>query len=148
MSEDLSTQRPATPWHLWVIGIVGLLWSAFGAYDYLMTQTQNEAYMSQFSPEALEYFYSFPAWVVATWALAVWGEVAGVILLLLRKAVAAPVLLVSFVCLILNSVYSFVLSDGLEIMGTTGALFTLVIFIVALGLWLYARAMARRGVLA
>ncbi len=31
----------ATPRDLWVIGIVGLLWSAMGAVDYVMTQTGN-----------------------------------------------------------------------------------------------------------
>ena len=25
-----------TPWHVWVVGIVALLWSSVGAMDYLM----------------------------------------------------------------------------------------------------------------
>jgi hypothetical protein len=103
--------------------------------------------MSQFTPEQLEYFYGFPTWVVAFWALAVWGGLLGTILLLLRKRLAAPVLLVSFVSMVVTSVYNFVLSDGMEVMGTTGAAFTAVIFVVALGVWLYARMMAARGVL-
>ena len=65
------------PWHLWVIGIVSLLWNAMGAYDYYMTQSQNEAYMGQFSPEQLEFFDGFPAWVDATWAIAVWFALLG-----------------------------------------------------------------------
>jgi hypothetical protein len=35
----------------------------------------------------------------------------------------------------------------LEVMGTTGAVFSAVIFVVALGVWLYARTMATKGVL-
>ena len=35
-----------TPWHLWVVGVVGLLWSAMGAMDFVMTQTRNESYLS------------------------------------------------------------------------------------------------------
>ena len=62
-----------TPWHLWVIGVVTLLFNAGGAFDYVMTQTQNEAYMAQFSEAELAYFYSFPAWVQGSWAVAVWG---------------------------------------------------------------------------
>jgi hypothetical protein len=130
-----------------VVGILVLLWDLVGAFDYLMTQTENESYMSQFTPEQLEYFYGFPTWVVAFWALAVWGGLLGTILLLLRKRLAAPVLLVSFVSMVVTSVYNFVLSDGMEVMGTTGAAFTAVIFVVALGVWLYARMMAARGVL-
>jgi hypothetical protein len=147
MSEDAVSTQSGTPWHLWAVGIVGLLWNAFGAYDYLMTQTENAAYMARFTPEQLEYFYGFPTWVVALWAIAVWGGVLGCILLLLRKRLAAPVFLVSLVCMILTSIYNFALSEGLELMGGAAAAFTVVIFLFALGLWLYARAMAQRGVL-
>jgi len=34
-----ATQLPPakrTPWHVWLVGIVALLWSSFGAMDYLM----------------------------------------------------------------------------------------------------------------
>ena len=71
----------------------------------------------------------------------------GSILLLLRKKLAAPVFLVSFVAMALNSVWSYGFSNGLDMMGTTGAAFSAVIFVVALALVLYARAMAKRAVL-
>lgn len=146
MSEEAATTR-RTPWHLWLVGVLGLLWNSVGAYDYLMTQTRNESYMSQFTPEQLEYFYGFPSWVVAFWAVAVWGGVLGALLLLLRKRLSVPVLLVSFLAVIVTSIHNFLLSNGLEIMGGVGAGFSALIFVVALGLWLYARAMARREVL-
>lgn len=137
-----------TPLHLWVVGALAVLWNGFGAFDYLMTQSQNESYMSQFTPEQLEYFYGFPAWVVVFWALAVWGGLLGAVLLLLRKRLAVPVLLVSFVSMAVTFIHNFLLSEGLEVMGTGAAAFSGLIFAVALGLWLYARAMAKREVLA
>lgn len=147
MSEDAIVTARSTPWHLWAVAIVGLLWNAVGAFDYVMTQTQNEAYMGQFTAEQLAYFYGFPAWVVAAWAVAVWGGVLGTILLLLRRRLAVGVFLVSLLAMIVTSIHNFVLSDGLAAMGVPGVLFSAVIFAVALGLWLYARMMARRGVL-
>jgi len=138
-----------TPRHLWVIGVVTLLWNAMGAFDYLMTQTRNEQYMSSFTQEQLDYFYGFPAWVVAAWATAVWGGVLGSLLLLLRKGLAAPVFLVSFVAMTISTFYNFILADGLEKMGGLGpALFSAVIFLVALALVFYSRTMRDRGVLA
>lgn len=149
MNEAANSTRAETPWHLWLIGVLGTLWNLVGAYDYLMTQTRNDAYMSGFTPEQLEYFYSFPSWAVAFWALAVWGAVLGTILLLLRKRVAATVLMVSFGSMVVVTLYSFVLSNGLEIMGgIVPVLFSVAVFIISLCLWLYARAMARAGVLA
>ncbi|RMH11917.1 MAG: hypothetical protein D6701_14310 [Gemmatimonadetes bacterium] len=118
-----------------------------GAFDYLMTQTQNESYMSRFTPEQLEFFYGFPTWLVAFWALAVWGGLAGVVLLLLRKRQAAPVLLVSFACMVVTAIHNFGFANGLEVMGAAGAGFSVAIFFIALGLWYYARTMVQRGVL-
>jgi len=148
-SRQGSTARQAspTPWHVWVVGILALLWNAMGALDYTMTQTKNEAYMANFTPEQLDFFYGFPAWLVAFWALAVWGGLVGAILLLLRKRLAFAVLAVSFLCMVVTAIHNYGFSNALEILGTFGTVFTCVIFVVALALVLYARAMARRQVL-
>jgi len=136
-----------TPKHVWIVGIIALLWNLMGAFDYVMTQTRNEAYMSQFDQAQLDYFYGFPAWYEFFWALAVWGGVIGCIFLLLRKRLATPVFLASFVAMVVSAVYNFGLSEGMAVMGTSGFAFTVAIFFVALGLVLYARAMSSRQVL-
>jgi hypothetical protein len=148
MSDEATTTARRTPIHLWVVGALAVLWDALGALDYVMTQTSNEAYLSQFTPEQLAFFNDFPAWVVAFWALAVWGGLLGAVLLLLRKRLAVQVLLVSFVSMVITSIHNFLLVNGMEAMGGGGAAFSAVIFAVALGLWLYARAMEGKGVLA
>ena len=141
------TKAPATPRHLWIVGIVALLWNLLGAMDYVMTETRNEAYMGQFTPEQLEFFYSFPAWLIAFWAIAVWGGVLGTVLLLMRKKLAVPVLLVSLLCMVVTAVHNYGFAGGVDIVGGVGFLFSVVIFVVALALVIYARGMARRGVL-
>ena len=35
-----------TPAHLWIVGILSLLWNCFGAYDYLMTRMRNMDYLA------------------------------------------------------------------------------------------------------
>lgn len=138
----------SVPKHLWIVGILALLWNLMGAVDYVMTQTRNEAYMAQFDQAQLDYFYGVPVWFVFFWALAVWGSVLGSVLLLLRKRGAVGVFAVSFVSMLVTTVYSYGLSNGREVMGATGMVFSLVIFVVALGLVLYSQAMRGRGVLA
>ena len=146
MSTDSLPRK--TPTHLWIVGGLSLLWNAFGAFDYLMTQTRNESYMGQFSPEQLEYFYGFPAWVVATWALAVWGGVLGSVLLLLRTRWAVPAFGVSLGCMLITTVHNFVLSNGLEVAGGVFPIvFSALIFVVAALLLVYARRMREQGVL-
>lgn len=143
-----SSGTPVTK-SFWILAVLALLWNAMGAFDYLMTQTGNEAYLSSFTPEQLAYFNAFPAWAVSAWAIAVWGAVLGCILLLLRKKAAVPVFLVSFVAMVLTTIYNFLLSDGLEHMGGAFELiFSAMIFLVALLLWRWSATLAARGVLA
>lgn len=56
------TEAVKTPWHLWAVGIISLLWNAFGAMDYTMTKMGNAEYLAAFTPEQRAYFASFPIW--------------------------------------------------------------------------------------
>ena len=47
----------------------------------------------------------------------------------------------------ITTLYNFVLSDGLAMMGAGAAAFTAVIWAIALFLFFYSRAMSQRGVL-
>src|SRR5262245_1040045 len=148
MSEINETPARRRSWRLWVIGVVALLWNSIGAMDYVMTQTKNEAYMKNFTPEQLDFFYGFPAWVVATWAIAVWGGVLGALLLLLRKRLAVWVFLVSLIAMVITTFHNYVLANGMKVMGDTFSLvFTAVIFLIALALLLYAIALQKRAIL-
>jgi len=138
-----------TPVHLWIIGILSLLWNLMGAFDYLATQLKLESYMANFNftPEQLEYFYNIPSWAVAGWAIAVWFALVGSIGLLMRKCWSVWVFGVSIAGMLVSTIHSYLLSNGLEMMGTGGLIFSVVIWAIAIGLFLYARAMCNKGVL-
>lgn len=142
-----SRGRARAPIHLWIVGVLALLWSAMGAFDYLATQIRWEPYVGQFTEEQLAYFYGFPAWVVAAWAIAVWGGLLASIALLLRKSWAVWLFALSLVGLTASTVYTFGLSEGREMMGTGGAIFSGVIWLVAIFLLWYARSQEKKGVL-
>jgi len=147
-AEEAAAAESGAPWHLWLIGIVSLLWNAVGAFDYTATQMRLEFYMSQFTAAQLDYFYGFPAWVDGAWAIAVWGAVLGSLALLLRMGLAVWLFGLSVLGMIATGVYNFGLSNGLEIMGGAGPLaFTVVVWVVAFFLFFYARAMKRAGAL-
>jgi hypothetical protein len=140
--------RPKTPVHLWIVGVLALLWNTMGAFDYLASRLELEFYMSQFTPEQLAYFTSFPAWMVSFWALAVWSAFAGSIGLLLRKKWAFWAFAVGCASMLVTTIYNYGMTNGAEIMGATGTIFTVVIWVIELFLLWYSWSMAKRGVLA
>lgn len=147
---EMTTGR-TTPWHLWAVGLIGIPWNGFGAYDYTMTQIGGEQYLRGFgmNDAQIAYFYAMPAWVTAIWAIGVWGGFLGTILLLLRNKWALPVFIVSFAAFLLSLVYSYVLTDGAKVMDESINML-LMNLVIAAGcvffIW-YAWAMRKRGVL-
>ncbi len=146
--------RPATPWHLWVIGIVTTLWHAGGTYDYTMTQTRNLDYLQMAADGAevpldvmLEYFTNFPAWADAAWALGVWGGLAGSLLLLFRSRLALHAFVISLAGLAVSTAYQLIGGMPEELNTTFAWVFTAGIALVLVLLIVYAKTMTARGVL-
>lgn len=142
------------PWHLWVVGVLSLIWNAFGAYDYSMTQMRNEEYLAQAAEGAgvplqvmLDYFTTFPAWADAAWALGVWGAVAGSVLLLIRSRFAWHAFVVALVGLLGTTFYTVTNDMPAELDSSFTWIFTAVIWVITIALAYYARRMTARGVL-
>jgi hypothetical protein len=97
-----------TPWHLWAVGVFGILWNGFGAYDYFMSMTQGEAYFRELgmTDADVAYYDAMPAWMIAVWAIGVWGGVLGAVLLLMRNKLALPVFIASLVAFSVSVIYS------------------------------------------
>jgi len=145
---DATIQTTKAPWHIWVVGVVSLLWNSVGVMDFFMTETRNKTYMVDFTPAQLDFYYSFPPWVVAAWGIAVCGGALGSLLLLLRKNLAVHLFLLSLVGIVLTDVRNFAHPNGMEIMGGLKALaFSGVIFVIGVLLLVYARSMRKQGVL-
>jgi hypothetical protein len=145
-----TVQPSAAPKHLWVVGILSLLWNAFGAADYTMTELGSLAWfeMMGLGAEELAWTQSFPAWAVAAWAVGVWGSVAGSILLLLRSRHAVTAFLLSIIGAAASFAYQLTAEGKPASMdGGAAAVMPVVILILIVAQWYYARRQAAAGVL-
>lgn len=143
----LEADRPYTPWHLWLVGIVSLLWNAGGVMSYMMTKLDMLDAL-EMTVEQQAYFTSFPAWGSAVWALGVWGCFFGSLLLLFRSRFAVWAFGISIIGLIGTTYYERVVADLPESLTTPGHhAFAAAIWIITIGLFFYSRAMRARGVL-
>ena len=139
-----------TPIHLWIVGIVSLFWNLGGAFDYVMTRSNAAEYLAAQPPERLAMLQDAPMWFGYTWALGVWMSVVGALLLLVRSRFAGAAFALSLLGLFGSSIYTYVIADGGSMVaaaGTTAIAFNLAIPVILVLLWIYARAMTKRGVL-
>ncbi|HET9811270.1 MAG TPA: hypothetical protein VFP53_06185 [Sphingomicrobium sp.] len=143
-----TTAEGRTPAQLWIVGILALLWNAFGCYDYLMTVTANQAYLAQFPADALAYWARLPSWLTAFWALGVWGGLIGALLLLMRNRYAVWAFALSLIGAVIGLGYQkFIdpmpasLSEGVM------AIMPWVIILVAAFLYWYSWKAQKDGVI-
>ncbi|HMO75668.1 MAG TPA: hypothetical protein PKD99_15225 [Sphingopyxis sp.] len=138
-----------TPWHLWVIGGLSLLWNAFPVVDFTLTNMGNEFWLSALSEPQRAFILGSPGWVTACWALGGFGSFLGSLLLLLRSRHALLAWLASAVGLAGVSYYQLVqASDRVKPLFGDGPLYTYIaIWAVLVALIFYARAMKAKGVL-
>jgi hypothetical protein len=138
-----------TPWHLWAVGVVGVLWNAFGCIDYTMTAVQGETWLRQMGMNDAQVasLQAMPAWMTAVWAIGVWGALLGTILLLVRSRRALPVFVVSLVAYVISLIYDYALSDDAKVAPEGTWIMQAVILVACLFFVWYARTMTARGVL-
>ena len=129
---------PKTPWHLWVVGVVTLLWNSGGVISYMSTHL-GMLESTSMPAEQIAYYSSFPAWAVAFWAFGVWGCFLGSLALLLRSRFALWLFAISIVGLVGTTIYQWCISDLPPELATTGhMLFAAVIWVVTIFLYFYS----------
>lgn len=133
-----------TPWHLWVVGVLTLLFNTLGVLSYVMTKLGKLAELGM-TPDQIAFMDSYPAAASAFWALGVWGALAGSVLLLLRSRFAVTAMGIALIGLLGTTIYNYALMDVPSDMQAPAL--DVAIWAVTVFLLFYARRMAVAGVL-
>lgn len=138
-----------TPWHLWLVGVIALLFNSVGVFDFVMSMAQGATYLASagMTPDQIAHYQQMPGWMTAVWAVGVFGAFGASILLLLRRRQALPVFIVSLAAFLVSLVYTYLLTNGGAVMGPQMAVMSAVIAGLLVCFAGYSHFMTRRGVL-
>ena len=144
-------RRAATPWHLWLVGLLSLAWNGYGAFDYIQTNTRGEAYMraSGFDDAMIAYFAAMPTWMYVPWTMGVWGAVLGSLLLLARSRWAVHAYFISLIGAVVSLIYQKGINPPPPLPEAVKMMEWMPygIVVIALALLWYAWTMAKKAVL-
>jgi hypothetical protein len=137
------------PWHLWVVGVIAVLFNGIGVFDWIMNLLQGADYLASagMTQPQIDHYIGLPLWMKAIWTIGVWSALLGSVLILMRNRRAATVFAVSLAAFLVSLLYTYVLTDGGDILGQRMAVASAFITAVLVFLMAYARVMAKRGVL-
>lgn len=136
--------RVAVPAWYWVVAVLALLWGAVACFAYVSQVSMSAAELAALPQDQQDMLNALPTWVTAVYAVAVWSVLGGAIGLLMRKAWAYHLFVVSLVAVVVQFGYIFLATDTLAAMGMSAAYFPLFIFLVgAFLIWFTGMARTR-----
>jgi hypothetical protein len=117
MSDEMHGKPPLS---FWIVAAVALVWNLIGLFMYYSgVGATPEELQAVYTPEQYAAIEATPMWVTSAFAIATTFGVIASIVLLLRKAMAYLLFVVSFVALLVQDLYLFLLSDSLAVFGSS-----------------------------
>ena len=141
---DVSNDKPSTTF--WILGVVFLFWNLLGMFGYYTQVPMTPEVMAANFTEAQQaWMINEPAWATAAYATAVTTGVIGAVLMLLRKELAFPVVILSFAAVIVQDFNAFVLSDWKSVWGNSALYLPSIVIVVGIVEIFYTRFAKAKG---
>ena len=140
----MSTSTKPPVW-FWIVAVVVLLWNALGIMAYLMRAYLTDDAIAALPEEQQVYLQNQPAWYMGVFALAVFGGTLGSLLLLLRKALAYWVFVVSLVCVVAQWSYDMFMVENSPAFESSGMAMAIMIPVFSVALVFISRTAKAKG---
>ncbi|MBU3011769.1 hypothetical protein KO506_10170 [Polaribacter vadi] len=141
-----TTTKPSKSF--WIITVLALIWNAMGVLVYLGQAFMTDDMKALIPADQLKLIENTPSWVTAAFAIAVWFGLLGCILLLVRKKTAHKVLIISLLGVLVQTAYSFFMTNALEVYGNTGLIQPIITILISFYLVFFAKKAENSGILA
>ena len=127
-------------WFNWVV-YVAVAWNIIGVVQFYFHISITAEQLATMPIEQQQLITSMPDWVNIAFGIAVIFGLLGSIALVLKKALALHLFLVSMLGILVQNYYSFFMSNAIDVMGPAAAAIPTMVFAIgALLIWLSLKA--------
>lgn len=133
------------PIWFWVLLSVCLIWNLLGLMAFFQQLTVTGEQITSMSPDEQLLYAELPSWVTIAFAFAVFGGSLGCLLMLLRKALAKQILMLSLVGVLVQMYHSFFISQAFDVYGPGAAVMPVMVVVVAILLVWLAYTFSNKG---
>lgn len=128
----------------WISG-VALVWNIFGVLAYVGQVTLSAEQLAAMPEEQRALYENVPTWATAAYAIAVNAGALGCLLLLLRKALALPVLMVSLAAVIVQFFHAYFMTSMLDTLGRAPIVVSMTVIFIGVYLVWFANDSKSKG---
>jgi hypothetical protein len=132
---------------LWfkIVAVVALLWNLLGAMAVIMNFMITPEAIAALPAAQQQMYADTPIWSSYASLLAVFAGALGCVALLMNKAFASPLFMLSIVGLVLQNIGIFVIVDAIAVLGSSVLIMQGSVFVIAIGLLLLAKMAIKQG---
>ena len=132
------TDSSAPKW-FGIVAAVALVWNLIGVMAYVQQVTMSQDALAALPEAQRVLMETAPAWSTGAFAVSVFAGALGCLALLLKKAWAGSVLMVSLLSVIVQMIYAFFISNSYEVFGPGGMIMPVLVMAIAIYLVLLSR---------
>ena len=141
MDEQVQATNDVPAWS-WMAAGLALVWEMIGCFMYWSQVTADRATLPL---DQRAMWDASPTWMVGAYAVAVWVGLAGAALLLMRRKLAEPLLLVSLIAVVVQFSALLLVPALRESTPSDALLFPIIIFVGSYSIYMLSRLARKRG---
>ncbi len=135
------TENPQQiPVWFWVVSALALVWNLMGIMAYIQQVTLTPEALAAMTESQQALYNNTPAWINGVFAISVFGGGLGCLLLLMKKALAQILFIISLLAVLTQMGYVFFVSQSIDSFGPGGMIMPLMIIIIAALLVWFAKS--------
>ncbi|MDP3313371.1 hypothetical protein [Lutibacter sp.] len=139
-----STKKPTTVF--WIISITALVWNLMGVSAYIMQAYMTNDQLALLPEGEQNYYNNIPAWVMASFAIAVFAGAFGSIGLLVRKKLATLLFAISLIAVLAQFTYNVFIQKFMEV-GNERMIMPVMIILIAVFLVYFSKKSEEKGMI-
>ena len=139
------TEKLKLPVWFWVLAIVALLWNLMGVWAFFMQISPSPEDLAKTTEAQRLARDANPTWFNIAFGTSVIAGALGCILMLMRKSLAILLFIISFAAILVQMLYSFILSEHMTDYGPGETIMPLMIIAVGAFLIWFARSSRDKG---
>ncbi len=144
VANDSSSDSSPPAW-FWVVSIVALVWNLMGLVAFVMQVSMTEEAIAALPVEQQPLYENIPIWATLAFAVATISGTLGCVGLLVRKAWAFPVFVLSVLGVLVQNGHMFLLTDALGILGPQAVVLPLIVIVIGIALVVYSKSTISKG---
>jgi presenilin-like A22 family membrane protease len=138
-----TTTKPTTSF--WIISILALLWNLTGIMSFAMNVMITPEALEALPQAERELYEHSPVWLNFVYGLAVFSGALGSILLIIKKASAYRLFLISLLTILIQMLYSIFFTKSMEVYGATALIMPILVIAIAIFLLWYSKSAIKKG---